>query len=130
MLITVGFATGVGLGLGVHREDFLGGRSSLRRRLLRLGHISCVASGMTNVLFDVRQRHAYPEHELLPLAPRSWLLGGFTMPELCLAIRIQIRITPPVLFTRSAPAQRGHSNLVWPSHEDRAGSEWWCAHGR
>ncbi|MCS7166565.1 MAG: hypothetical protein RMI91_13430 [Gemmatales bacterium] len=53
LLIAVGFATGVGLGLGFRREDFLCGYSSLRRRLLRLGHIACVALGMNNVLFDV-----------------------------------------------------------------------------
>ena len=47
------FVTGALLGLCFHREDFLGGYDSFRRRLLRLGHIAQAALGMMNVLYGL-----------------------------------------------------------------------------
>jgi hypothetical protein len=49
-LVAAGFVSGTAVGLGFHREDFLGGYGSFRRRLLRLGHVALVALGMFNVL--------------------------------------------------------------------------------
>jgi hypothetical protein len=49
-LILLGFASGALLGLGFHRPDFAGGYASLRRRLLRLGHVALVALGALNLL--------------------------------------------------------------------------------
>src|SRR5438445_375414 len=75
-LILAGGATGAVLGLFFHRDDFLGGYASFRRRLLRLGHIALMALGMLNLLFA-----------LGPCESRwaSWLLvtGGITMPVVC-----------------------------------------------
>ena len=42
--------TGAVLGLRFHRDDFLGGYGSFRRRIVRLGHIAMAALGMINVL--------------------------------------------------------------------------------
>ena len=52
-LILAAFVTGAALGLGFHREDFLGGYGSFRRRLARLGHIALAALGGLNVLYGL-----------------------------------------------------------------------------
>ena len=51
----IGFAfgscAGAGLGLFFHRQDWLGGYGSWRRRMLRLGHISFFGIGLLNVAY-------------------------------------------------------------------------------
>jgi hypothetical protein len=49
--ILIGFVSGFLLGLGFHRDDWMGGYGSFRRRLIRLGHISFVGLGILNILF-------------------------------------------------------------------------------
>ena len=51
-LVLLAFVTGAGLGLFFHRDDFLGGYNSFRRRIVRLGHIALAALGMLNVIFS------------------------------------------------------------------------------
>ncbi|HWA24259.1 MAG TPA: hypothetical protein VG734_01195 [Lacunisphaera sp.] len=70
-LILAGFIGGAIIGLGFHHPDFLGGYGSLRRRLLRLGHIALAALGMLNVLYG--------------LSPVAAALGGLTAGHLLLA---------------------------------------------
>jgi hypothetical protein len=66
-MILAGFISGAVLGLFFQREDFLGGYMSWRRRLLRLGHIACVALGFLNLLYAVS-----------PVSGHSrWAAGGF-----------------------------------------------------
>lgn len=81
--VLVGLLLGVALGLAFHREDWLGGYVSLRRRLVRLAHISLVALGFLNILFGLSLGH-------LPLRPTglwvaSWALmvGAISMPACC-----------------------------------------------
>lgn len=81
-LIVAGFAGGALLGAGFHRDGFLGGYGSWRRRLLRLGHIACVALGMLNLLFAATVPRA-------PLTETGALLlaaGGVAMPLTCLLV--------------------------------------------
>ncbi|MEI6491512.1 MAG: hypothetical protein WCO94_03105 [Verrucomicrobiota bacterium] len=76
-LILASFATGAAIGLGFHREDFLGGYGSFRRRLVRLGHIALAALGGLNVLYGLAP---------VPVnAVPGWLLlaGGIAMPVVC-----------------------------------------------
>lgn len=49
--ILAGMAAGAALGLSFHREDWLGGYGSWRRRLLRLGHISLFGLALLNLAF-------------------------------------------------------------------------------
>src|SRR6476646_8665042 len=49
--IVVGFLSGMVQGLSFHREDWLGGYASFRRRLYRLAHISFFGLGAVNLFF-------------------------------------------------------------------------------
>ncbi len=48
--ITMGFLTGALIGIGFHKETFLGGYNSWPRRLARLGHIAFFGTGFLNIL--------------------------------------------------------------------------------
>ncbi len=76
-LILVAFATGAVLGLGFHRDNFLGGYGSFRRRLARLGHIALAALGGLNVLYGLSPVPADP------LPGQLLLAGGIAMPLVC-----------------------------------------------
>jgi hypothetical protein len=80
--ILTAFFTGTLLGLFFHREDFLGGYTSFRRRILRLGHIALAALGMINVLFSMSPIASEPS---LParVASMEFVIGGVTMPAVC-----------------------------------------------
>lgn len=83
-MIAAGFAAGALVGLGFHRDDFLGGYASFRRRLLRLGHIALVALGLFNVVFSlVMPQVAYSNGDLANAASLCWLAGGIAMPGVC-----------------------------------------------
>jgi hypothetical protein len=79
-LILAGFLSGALLGLGFHRDDFLGGYASFRRRIVRLGHIALVALGALNVLFEATIQQAAPGRDA---AGALFLIGGVAMPLVC-----------------------------------------------
>jgi hypothetical protein len=80
-LILSAFVSGAVIGLFFHKEEFMGGYSSFRRRLTRLGHIAQAALGMLNVLFAV----STPTVEGWPaqLASLGMIVGGLSMPTVC-----------------------------------------------
>ena len=49
--ILAGALAGAVMGLMFHRDDWLGGYSSWRRRMLRLGHIAFFGIGLLNLAF-------------------------------------------------------------------------------
>ena len=79
----LGVVSGAVIGLFFHREDWMGGYASYRRRLTRLGHISFFGLALLNFCFAFTQ-------SLRPL-PWPWggvAMGGFitgaaTMPAVC-----------------------------------------------
>lgn len=81
-LILSAFAIGGVLGLGFHREDFLGGYSSFPRRLVRLGHIALAALGMLNVLYGLSPWPAASNWQA-DAASVCFLVGGIAMPAVC-----------------------------------------------
>lgn len=97
--IGLGFVSGALLGLGFARENWLGGYTSLRRRMYRLGHISFLGLGIMNLLFffTVSGLDNLPS---LPLALASWsfIIGALTMPISCLAQAHHLNTKPQVLF--------------------------------
>lgn len=80
-LILSAFVTGAGIGLFFHNEDFWGGYTSFRRRIVRLGHIALAALGMLNILFSI----AAPGGPSAALRAASILLivGAVSMSTVC-----------------------------------------------
>jgi hypothetical protein len=79
----LGVASGAVIGLFFHREDWMGGYASYRRRLTRLGHISFFGLAFVNFCFAFTQ-------SVLPLAApwsviamQGFLVGAATMPTIC-----------------------------------------------
>ncbi len=81
ILILTAFISGAGIGRFFHREDFWGGYTSFRRRLVRLGHIALAALGMLNVLFSVATP-AGPSTSLR-VASLLLLIGAVSMGSIC-----------------------------------------------
>jgi hypothetical protein len=78
-----GAVSGAVIGLRFHREEWMGGYGSFRRRMTRLGHISFFGLGFVNLLYAAT-------HALAGLpSPWAWtaawglLLGAVTMPACC-----------------------------------------------
>lgn len=84
--ILLGFASGLVLGLGFQREDWLGGYTALKRRLYRLGHIAFFGLGAVNLMFYLTVR-AMPDAPGNPVAA-AWLfaVGAVTMPICCIVL--------------------------------------------
>jgi len=79
----LGVISGALIGLFFHREEWMGGYASYRRRLTRLGHISFFGLAFVNFCFAFTQA-------VLPLtAPWNhvalgcFLTGAATMPSVC-----------------------------------------------
>ena len=81
-LILCGFLSGAGIGLFFTQPEFWGGYGSLRRRLVRLGHIALVALGILNLLFALSPWPA-PGTTAATVASTAFLIGGITMPLTC-----------------------------------------------
>ena len=82
LLVLASFLTGAVIGLAFHRDDFLGGYGSFRRRLVRLGHIALAALGLMNVVFALSP---WPVPGSWPATAASFcfIAGGATMPAAC-----------------------------------------------
>src|SRR5687767_14834979 len=78
--VLLAFVSGAVIGVKFHREGFLGGYDSLRRRLVRLGHICFAALGMLNVLFAFSP---IPRTSLTAAASIAWIVGAVLMPAVC-----------------------------------------------
>jgi hypothetical protein len=81
-MVLAAFLSGAIIGLFFYRENFLGGYSSFRRRILRLGHIALAALGMINVLYGLSpaRSEALLESQIASL---GFIIGGVTMPAIC-----------------------------------------------
>jgi hypothetical protein len=80
-LVLAAFVCGAVIGLRFHREDYLGGYGSFRRRLLRLGHVALAALGLVNVVYGLS-----PAHDRTQLGDWPALLlfsGAVAMPSIC-----------------------------------------------
>lgn len=78
----LGFLSGLVLGLCFHRENWLGGYGSFKRRLYRLAHISLFGLGAVNLFFYLTARTLAPG-SALELASSAFILGAITMPVCC-----------------------------------------------
>jgi hypothetical protein len=80
--ILLGFLSGLVLGLCFHRENWLGGYGSFKRRLYRLAHISLFGLGAVNLFFYLTARTLAPG-SALTLASSAFIIGAITMPICC-----------------------------------------------
>ena len=81
--LLLGFGSGMALGLGFHRENFLGGYSSHRRRLYRLAHISFFGLGVVNLAFFLTVRALGLAGAAVALASVAFAVGAVSMPLCC-----------------------------------------------
>jgi hypothetical protein len=81
-LLLSAFATGALIGLFFHRDDFMGGYGSFRRRIARLGHIALAALGIINVVFSLSPWPVEGTRDAL-VASYGFVVGGVTMPAVC-----------------------------------------------
>lgn len=79
----LGVISGAVIGLFFHREDWMGGYQSYRRRLTRLGHISFFGLALVNFSFAFTQ-HVRPLAEpCAEVAMLALLIGAAAMPACC-----------------------------------------------
>ena len=80
--ILTGLLVGAGIGMFFHRDQWLGGYDSWRRRMLRLTHISLVGTGLLNLAFglSVGALHLDP---LPRLGSVLLVVGAIAMPLVC-----------------------------------------------
>jgi hypothetical protein len=79
----LGGVSGAIIGLFFHRDDWMGGYDSYRRRLTRLGHISFFGLGFINLFFGLTVIALSLSGGLIPLAGRCLIIGAVTMPLCC-----------------------------------------------
>jgi hypothetical protein len=82
--ILLGFGSGFALGLNFHREDWLGGYGSFKRRLYRLAHISFFGLGAVNLMFYLTARACLASSAAVNTASFGFALGALAMPICCL----------------------------------------------
>lgn len=80
--ILVGLIAGAGVGLFFHDDAWLGGYGSWRRRMIRLGHISFIGTGLLNIAFAATLQRQ-PNATTLPAATVLLALGAVSMPAVC-----------------------------------------------
>jgi hypothetical protein len=81
--ILAGVLFGAIVGLFFHREDWMGGYASHRRRLTRLGHISFFGLGFLNLFFGVTAGPLNLHSGSLRTASISLIVAAITMPICC-----------------------------------------------
>src|SRR5262245_20318166 len=80
--ILLGFLSGFVLGVNFHREDWLGGYGSFKRRLYRLAHISFFGLGAVNLMFYFTAQH-FTATSALAVASWGFVAGAVLMPLCC-----------------------------------------------
>jgi hypothetical protein len=79
----LGVLNGAVIGLFFHREDWMGGYGSYRRRLARLGHISFFGLAFVNAAFALTQHLTPLEPAFARVAMAVFITGAATMPLVC-----------------------------------------------
>jgi hypothetical protein len=79
----LGVASGAIIGMFFHREDWMGGYDSYRRRLTRLGHISFFGLAFVNFCFAFTQYVRALSPPWGSVAMSAFLIGAVSMPTCC-----------------------------------------------
>lgn len=87
--ITMGFLSGAALGMGFHREEFMGGYGSWARRMARLGHIAFFGTGFLNLMLAFTWMAVEDSVEIggitRELINAMFIVGAIGMPLCCFA---------------------------------------------
>jgi hypothetical protein len=83
--VLLGFLSGLVLGLFFHRENWLGGYGSFKRRLYRLAHISFFGLAAANFFFFFTME-SLPAGSSLAIASEAFLVGAVAMPVCCVVM--------------------------------------------
>lgn len=78
-----GIVSGALIGLFFHRDEWMGGYNSYRRRLTRLGHISFFGLGFVNLMFAATVAQLMLHHSYERVASYALITGAVTMPLCC-----------------------------------------------
>lgn len=99
--LCLAFVSGLLLGLFFHRDNWLGGYGSLRRRLYRLAHISFFGLGIVNLAFYLTAKEASLSPSTVGIAGWCFAAGAVAMPLCCLLMahfpRTRLLFGVPVL---------------------------------
>ncbi len=79
----LGVISGAVIGLCFHREEWMGGYGSYRRRLTRLGHISFFGLAFVNFCFAFTQSQLPLRSPWGTVAMVGLIVGAATMPAIC-----------------------------------------------
>lgn len=81
--ILAGVVSGALIGLFFHREGWLGGYDSFRRRMVRLGHISFFGIAFLNMFFGLTIQALAMDPAWTRIASSGFIAGAVTMPLCC-----------------------------------------------
>ena len=79
----LGVLSGAVIGMFFHREDWMGGYNSFRRRLTRLGHICFFGLGFINFFFAISHQIVGISASMALPAAIAFTIGAVTMPTCC-----------------------------------------------
>jgi hypothetical protein len=96
--MVAGATSGAAIGLYFHRENWLGGYTSLRRRMVRLGHIAFFGLGIINVLVALSLATFPVSPSLAHFGSLAFVAADVTMPTCCFltAWRERFRVLFPI----------------------------------
>lgn len=83
--IFLGFLVGFGFGVFFHKEKWLGGYTSFKRRLYRLAHIALFALATINFFFYLTVR-GMDNSGIIEFASVAFVVGAALMPVCCVAM--------------------------------------------
>lgn len=78
-----GVVSGAVIGLFFHKDEWMGGYDSYRRRMTRLGHISFFGLGFINLLFALTVGTLHFPDLNLKISSFALILGAISMPVCC-----------------------------------------------
>jgi hypothetical protein len=90
-LIAFGFGGGFVFGLFFHRDEWMGGYASFKRRLYRLAHIASLALAMINILFYLTVQRLPHPNRAVDVASWGFAIGAISMPIACVIMAHNVK---------------------------------------
>jgi len=81
--IFLGLVTGMGMGLMFHRDNWLGGYGTWKRRLARLGHIAFFGTGLLNLAMALTRTAFEVQGPSADAASAMLAVGAVAMSSVC-----------------------------------------------